>query len=259
MALPKVTYPIHEMSLEATGEKIRFRPFSSAEEKILLQCKLSDDVSFINLNFKLILEQCTFGKVNIDELAVFDVEKLFLKIRGKSAGDNVTLAYRCKTPKLDDEGKLVLTKKVVKNEMVDVPATCDTKVDIDFDINDIKMEATEGHDKTLEMSDGIILEMDYPKLDTVFNAVDIDTNISKLISMCIKSVIDVNGDTFYLKDETEENVELWIQDLTSNPENKTKLETFFETMPKLEHTVHYQCSTCGESGDVTLKGLKDFF
>lgn len=259
MALPQVTYPVHETTLEATGEKVKYRAFSSDEEKILLQCKESKDLEFIKLNFKTIINNCTFDKINVDEMAVFDIEKLFLSIRGKSVGDTVDLKYKCKKEKLDDDGKQVYTKKVINKELVDVPATCDTPIKIEFDIKDIDMKAGEGHKTLLEISDGIKLEMCYPKLDTSFDDIGVEKDISRLISMCIKSVIDVNDKVFYLKDEKEEEVNEWIRNVTSNPDNKKKVEEFFNTMPKLQHTVNYKCETCGNKGDITLKGLKDFF
>lgn len=259
MGLPKTSYPIHETTLEATGEKVKYRAFSSDEEKILLQCKESKDLDFIKANFKMVVDNCTFNKQNIDDMAVFDIEKLFLSIRGKSVGDVVTLKYRCKNPKLDDDGKPTYTKKVVNKEMVDVLATCDTPISIEFNIKDIDMKAGEGHEQLIEVSDGVKLEMCYPKLDISFDEVGLEKDISKLIAICIKSVIDADNNVFYLKDESEEDVDEWIRNLTSNPDNKKKIEKFFETMPKLKHTVNYECSECGNKGKVTLNGLKDFF
>ena len=236
MALPKINTPTYELVVPSTNEKIKYRPFLVKEEKILLIAMESNENNQILQAVKDIVLECTFNKLNLGDMPMFDVEYIFLQIRGKSVGEVSKLSLLCQ-----DDGE--------------------TYANVEVDLNDINVEVSENHTNKIELTDEMGIIMKYPTLDA-FN----DTGISEInsknmldvISSCILQIYDKKGEeVFDAKDQTQEELTNFIGDL--NSKQFKDLQNFFETMPKLQHTVIVKNPKTEVENKVVLQGLNDFF
>jgi hypothetical protein len=236
MALPKINTPTYELVVPSTNEKIKYRPFLVKEEKILLIAMESNENNQILQAVKDIVLECTFNKLNLGDMPMFDVEYIFLQIRGKSVGEVSKLKLLC-----EDDGE--------------------TYANVEVDLNDINVEVSENHTNKIELTDEMGIIMKYPTLDA-FN----DTGISEInsknmldvISSCILQIYDKKGEeVFDAKDQTQEELTNFIGDL--NSKQFKDLQNFFETMPKLQHTVIVKNPKTEVENKVVLQGLNDFF
>jgi len=236
MALPKITTPTYELVVPSTNEKIKYRPFLVKEEKILLIAMESNENNQILQAVKDIVLECTFNKLDLGDMPMFDVEYIFLQIRGKSVGEISKLSLLCQ-----DDGE--------------------TYANVEVDLNDINVEVNENHTNKIELTDEMGIIMKYPTLDA-FN----DTGISEInsknmldvISSCILQIYDKKGEeVFDAKDQTTEELTNFIGDL--NSKQFKDLQNFFETMPKLQHTVIVKNPKTEVENKVVLQGLNDFF
>jgi len=236
MALPKITTPTYELVVPSTNEKIKYRPFLVKEEKILLIAMESNENNQILQAVKDIVLECTFNKLDLGDMPMFDVEYIFLQIRGKSVGEISKLSLLCQ-----DDGE--------------------TYANVEVDLNDINVEVNENHTNKIELTDEMGIIMKYPTLDA-FN----DTGISEInsknmldvISSCILQIYDKKGEeVFDAKDQTTEELTNFIGDL--NSKQFKDLQNFFETMPKLQHTVTVKNPKTEVENKVVLQGLNDFF
>jgi len=236
MALPKINTPTYELVVPSTNEKIKYRPFLVKEEKILLIAMESNENNQILQAVKDIVLECTFNKLDLGDMPMFDVEYIFLQIRGKSVGEVSKLKLLC-----EDDGE--------------------TYANVEVDLNDINVEVSENHTNKIELTDEMGIIMKYPTLDA-FN----DTGISEInsknmldvISSCILQIYDKKGEeVFDAKDQTQEELTNFIGDL--NSKQFKDLQNFFETMPKLQHTVIVKNPKTEVENKVVLQGLNDFF
>ena len=236
MALPKINTPTYELVVPSTNEKIKYRPFLVKEEKILLIAMESNENNEILQAVKDIVLECTFNKLDLGNMPMFDVEYIFLQIRGKSVGEISKLSLLCQ-----DDGE--------------------TYANVEVDLNDITVEVSENHTNKIELTDAMGIIMKYPTLDA-FN----DTGISEInsknmldvISSCILQIYDKKGEeVFDAKDQTTEELTNFIGDL--NSKQFKDLQNFFETMPKLQHTVIVKNPKTEVENKVVLQGLNDFF
>ena len=236
MALPKINTPTYELEVPSTNEKIKYRPFLVKEEKILLIAMESNENNQILQAVKDIVLECTFNKLDLGDMPMFDVEYIFLQIRGKSVGEVSKLKLLC-----EDDGE--------------------TYANVEVDLNDINVEVSENHTNKIELTDEMGIIMKYPTLDA-FN----DTGISEInsknmldvISSCILQIYDKKGEeVFDAKDQTQEELTNFIGDL--NSKQFKDLQNFFETMPKLQHTVIVKNPKTEVENKVVLQGLNDFF
>ena len=236
MALPKINTPTYELVVPSTNEKIKYRPFLVKEEKILLIAMESNENNQILQAVKDIVLECTFNKLDLGDMPMFDVEYIFLQIRGKSVGEVSKLSLLCQ-----DDGE--------------------TYANVEVDLNDINVEVSENHTNKIELTDEMGIIMKYPTLDA-FN----DTGISEInsknmldvISSCILQIYDKKGEeVFDAKDQTQEELTNFIGDL--NSKQFKDLQNFFETMPKLQHTVIVKNPKTEVENKVVLQGLNDFF
>ena len=236
MALPKINTPTYELEVPSTNEKIKYRPFLVKEEKILLIAMESNENNQILQAVKDIVLECTFNKLDLGDMPMFDVEYIFLQIRGKSVGEISKLSLLCQ-----DDGE--------------------TYANVEVDLNDINVEVNENHTNKIELTDEMGIIMKYPTLDA-FN----DTGISEInsknmldvISSCILQIYDKKGEeVFDAKDQTTEELTNFIGDL--NSKQFKDLQNFFETMPKLQHTVTVKNPKTEVENKVVLQGLNDFF
>ena len=233
MALPAIAVPTHELEIPSNKEKITYRPFLVKEEKLLLLANESGEDSEVVNAIKQIITNCTFEKLDVETLALFDLEYVFLNIRAKSVGEVVSLKLLCK----DDN---------------------ETYADVEIDLNDIKVNFPKGHTNKIELSDTIGILMRYPQ----FNLVRISTEgseteyIFRMIKECISTIYD--GDTvFERSDFTDKDLDTFLESLTS--EHFKKLQEFFETMPKLSHDIKFKNPKTKKQTKMTLEGMQSFF
>ena len=236
MALPKLNTPTYELEVPSTDEKIKYRPFLVKEEKILMIAMESKDNTQIVNAVKDIVSACTFDKVDISNMPMFDVEYIFLNIRAKSVGEVSKLRVLCP----DD-------KKTYTN--------------VEVDLTKVNVEIGEGHTNKIELTDDTGMIMTYPTIDS-FTETGITTinaeNMIELIGSCVLQIYEDKGEKVYQgKDQTKKELTEFIESM--NTAQFKKVQKFFDTMPKLKHTVKVKNPKTKKSSDITLNGLNDFF
>ena len=236
MALPKLTTPTYELEIPSTDEKIKFRPFLVKEEKILMMAMESKASADITQDVKDIVQECTFNKVKIDDMPMFDVEYIFLQIRSKSVGEVSKLKLLCP----DDEK---------------------TYADVELDLNEVKVQVGDNHTNKIALGNGMGMIMKYPTIDSFSETgiKDINPgNMLEVISTCILQIYEEEGKKVYdTKDQTKKEVTDWIEQL--NTKQFKDVQNFFETMPKLKHEITIKNPKTKKESKITLAGLNDFF
>ena len=236
MALPKLTTPTYELEIPSTDEKIKYRPFLVKEEKILMLAMESKATADITQAVKDIVSECTFNKINISNMPMFDVEYIFLQIRSKSVGEVSKLKLLC-----PDDKK--------------------TYADIELDLNEVKVQVGEDHTNKIELDNGMGMIMTYPTIDSFNDSGIRDINASNMldvISGCIMQIYEKNGEkTYDPKDQTRKELTEFIEQL--NTKQFKDVQKFFETMPKLKHEITIKNPKTKKESKITLTGLNDFF
>ena len=234
MALPVLNNPNYEMELPSTGEKIEYRPFLVKEQKILMMAMESEDVSAQSKAVVDIIKNCTFGAINdkVEILPTFDIEYMFLQIRSKSVGETVELIITCQ-----DDGE--------------------TKVPVNINLEDINVVKTEGHDTTIMITDKIGLTMRYPTMKQLmsYDMSKITTmeGTFKVINDCLENVFDENE---VYEEMNSKELQEFIEQMTT--EQFQKVSEFFNTMPKLKHTLKVKNPNTGVENEVVLEGMQSF-
>jgi len=236
MALPKLITPTYELEIPSTDEKIKYRPFLVKEEKILMMAMESKKNTDIVQAVKDIVSECTFNKVNIDTVPMFDVEYIFLNIRAKSVGEVSKLKLLC-----PDDKK--------------------TYADCEVNLTEVEVQVGDEHTNKIELDNGMGMIMKYPSIDsfkdtgiTVINA----SNMLDVITACILQIYEKNGEkTYDPKDQTKKELSEFIEQL--NTVQFKKVQKFFDTMPKLKHEITIKNPKTKKESKVTLTGLNDFF
>jgi len=236
MALPKLTTPTYELELPSTDEKVKYRPFLVKEEKILMMAMESKSSADITQAVKDIVNECTFNKIDISSMPMFDVEYIFLQIRSKSVGEVSKLKLLC-----PDDGK--------------------TYADVELDLNQVKVQVGDDHTNKIELGDDKGMIMRYPTIDS-FKESGIKnitaTNMLEVISTCILQIYEEKGKKVYdPKDQTQKELTDFIEQL--NTKQFKDVQNFFETMPKLKHEITIKNPKTKKESKVTLTGLNDFF
>lgn len=235
MPLPKLVSPTYELKLPSTDQVIKFRPFLVKEEKILLIAMESEDEKQITTAIKTILKNCVLSKIKIDDLALFDIEYLFLNVRGKSVGEEISLRLLCP----DDQ---------------------ESYADVSINIEDIKIQKSEEHDRNIKLNDSIGMVMKYPNLDMFvknnFGTGSQVDDVFEIASTCIEQIFE-GEEVFEVKNFSKKEVMDFLDSL--NTEQFLMIQKFFETMPKLKHTVQVTNPNTGVISDVEIEGLANFF
>ena len=236
MALPVLTTPTYELEVPSTEEKIKYRPFLVKEEKILLIALESNENLDIVQAVKTIVDDCTFNKLDLGNLPMFDVEYIFLQIRAKSVGEVSKLKILCQ----DD---------------------METYTDYEINLTDIEVEVIEGHTNKIELTDEMGIIMKYPTIDS-FQSTGItsisSSNMLDVISSCILQIYDKKGEeVHYAKDQTAKELIDFIEQLSS--QQFKDLQKFFDTMPRLKHTIMVENPKTKVKNKIELNGLNDFF
>jgi len=236
MALPKLTTPTYELEVPSTDEKLKYRPFLVREEKILLIALESGKSEDIITAIKDIVTECTYGKIDLGKMPMFDVEYIFLNIRAKSVGEVSTLKLLC-------------------------PDDKETYVNIDIDLSEIMVQVDEGHNPKIELTDEMGMIMTYPSIDSLSatGVTDITAdNMLDVIGACVLQIYDKKGEeVFEAKDQTKKELSDFVESL--NTKQFEGVQKFFDTMPKLKHTVELENPKTGVKSEIVLQGLNDFF
>ena len=236
MALPKVTTPTYELVLPSTDMKVKYRPFLVKEEKLLLIAMESENDVNIADSVKQVIKNCTFNEVDVEKLPVFDLEYVFLQIRAKSVGEIVKIKLLC-----PDDKK--------------------TYAKVDVDLSKVQVQVGDDHTNKIELTDDMGMIMTYPTIDS-FAESGIQTlnasNMLDVIGGCILQIYEQKGEKVYeAKDQTKKELSDFIEQM--NTGQFQKVQKFFDTMPRLKHTVKVKNPKTKKSGEVVLTGLNDFF
>ena len=236
MALPTINTPTYELEVPSTGETIKYRPFLVKEEKILLIASESGKQTDIINAIKEIATACTFGKLKIGRMPMFDVEYIFLNIRAKSVGE-------------------------VSELTLIAPDDNETRVVVEVDLSEVKVQETEGHTNKIELTDEMGIYMQYPTVDTFGKSGMTEitaSNMLEVISACIGQIYDKKGEEVWeAQDSTKKELIEFIEQLSSKQFGN--IQDFFDTMPKLKHTLTVKNPKTKVERDVVLSGLSDFF
>ena len=237
MPLPKIATPTYELVLPSSGRKIKYRPFLVKEEKILIIALESQDQKQIATAVKSILTGCILTKgTKVDKLSTFDIEYLFLNVRGKSVGEQIEVMVTC-----PDDGK--------------------TQVPMSINIDSIKVQKSDNHNADIKLDDTYTLRMRYPSLNEFiksnFNAEDIKVDDTfELIASCVDQVYS-EEESWTQEDCTKKELTNFIEQLNSS--QFKEIEKFFDTMPKLAHTVKVTNPNTNVESEIVIEGLQSFF
>ena len=239
MPLPKIVTPTYELELPSSGETITYRPFLVKEEKLLVLAMESEDTKSITRAIKEVLKSCIKTKIKVDTLPTFDIEYLFLNIRGKSVGEEVEVTVTC-----PDDGV--------------------TEVDVNIPIDNIQVQKSKEHTNSIKLDDTLSMTMKYPSLDQ-FIETNFDVTGSKgtqleqsfdLIGSCIETIYS-DEEAWPASDSTKKEIGEFLEQLSSS--QFQDIEKFFETMPKLSYDVVVTNPKTKKKNTVVLEGLASFF
>ena len=240
MPLPKIVTPSYELNLPSNGKKISYRPFLVKEEKILILAIESDSLKEISRSIKDILKNCILTKgVKVESLPTFDIEFLFLNIRGKSVGEEIDVNLIC-------------------------PDDNETEVNVSINLDDIQVQKPEGHSNKIKLDNNLMMELKYPSLNEFiknnFDPNDAGANAMEqsfdLIGSCISKIYN-EDEVWVAADCSKKEINDFLDSMNSN--QFKEIESFFETMPKLTHVVNVTNPKTKVKSDVVLEGLASFF
>ena len=238
MPLPTISTPTYELTLPSSDKKIKYRPFLVKEEKILILAMESEDTKQIASSIKNVISKCILSRgIKVEKLSTFDIEYLFLNIRGKSVGEHIEIMVTC-----PDDGK--------------------TQVPMSINIDSIKVKKNDDHNKDIKLDDTYTLRMKYPSLAEftktnfgTMNEMKVDDTF-ELIASCIDQVYS-EEESWSHQECTKKELSDFIESLNSN--QFKMVEKFFETMPKLSHTVKVTNPNTKVESDIKIEGLQSFF
>jgi hypothetical protein len=238
MPLPKISTPTYELEIPSSKKTIKYRPFLVKEEKVLIIAMESEDSKQIANAVKEVISACILTRgVKVEELSTFDIEYLFLNIRGKSVGEDVEVLITCPDDNI-------------------------TQVPTLINLDEIKVQVSDDHSRDIKLDDNLILRMKYPSMDefiksnfTAGTEIGV-TETFDLIASCIEQVYS-EEESWSAKDCTKKELLEFIEQLSSK--QFKEIETFFDTMPKLSHTIKVKNPKTDVESEVVLEGLTSFF
>jgi len=237
MPLPKISTPTYELVIPSTKKKIKYRPFLVKEEKVLIIAMESENTTTIANAVKEVISNCVLTRgVKVNELATFDIEYLFLNIRGKSVGEEVEVLVTC-----PDDGE--------------------TKVPTVITLDEIEVQFDEDHSRDIKLDDKLSMRLKYPSMDEfvksnfTLNDIDVDDTF-EIVMSCVEQIYN-EEESWSTKDCTKKEMREFIEQLSSK--QFKEVEKFFATMPKLSHTINITNPNTGVENEVVLEGLASFF
>ena len=237
MALPKLNVPVYEAVLPSTEKVIKYRPFLVKEEKLLLTAQESGEEAVLPA-VKQIIKNCVQGEIDVDNLPIFDIEYVFLRLRAKSVGEEITLGLKpCGCPQNDGE-------------------LCKFTTEVSVNLEEIKCVKDKTHTSKIMLDNKIGIMMKYPDISQLNTKGSENEMGFEVIKKCI-NMIFTEEETHERDSFTDKELDDFIDSL--NTKQMEKIKNFFDTMPVLKHTVKYTCKTCDEEKETTLQGLQSFF
>jgi len=241
--LPKIDVPIYDLTLPLSKKNIKFRPFLVKEEKILLMAVESQDENAITLAIKQILNNCCITELNVEDLPILDLEFFFLNLRARSIGELIELQYKCNNiiPEKEEDDK-----------------TCGNLVKLSFNALEVAPEVDSNHSNKIQLTDKLGLMMKYPSFTLSEKIKDMEEveGIIKIIVDCIDFIYDEEA-VYYSKDVDEKEMIEFIDSLSR--EQFTKVQNFFDTIPKLKKDLKFTCTKCKYEETLVLEGIQSFF
>jgi len=238
MPLPKIATPTYELELPSTGKPIHYRPFLVKEEKLLVLALESEDIKEITTAIKNVIKSCIKTRgIKVENLPTFDIEYLFLNIRGKSVGEDLEVNLIC-----PDDNK--------------------TQVPVTISLDEIEVQKNDNHTNKIKIDDSIMMELKYPSLDQFiknnfdFNDKNMMDQSFDLIATCIDKIY-TEDEVWASADCTKKEMKDFLEQMNSN--QFKEIEKFFETMPKLSHSISVTNPNTKVKSDVVLEGLASFF
>jgi hypothetical protein len=238
MPLPTIATPTYELELPSSGQTIKYRPFLVKEEKLLVLALESESTKEISNAIKAVLKNCIQTRgIKVETLPTFDIEYLFLNIRGKSVGEEI-------------EVNLI------------APDDGETSVPVKINIDDIKVQTKEGHSKQIKLDDSLMMEMKYPSLEQFiksnfdFSGESGMDQSFELIATCIDKIYN-EEEVWTTADCTKKEISDFLEQM--NSVQFKQIEKFFETMPKLSHEISFTNPKTGVESTVVMEGLSSFF
>jgi len=232
MALPKINNVLYDLELPSSGEMVEYRPFLVKEEKILLMALEGKDEKEMVRAIKQIITQCVATeKFNVNKLAMVDLEYLFLNIRGKAVGDVSTISFEHE---------------------------CGEVIKLDVDLSKVEIVNNKNISDLVNLTDDIMIRLKPPSLDNVIGAANknqIDV-VMEVVRECLVEIIQ-GKDVFSAQDHTKEELDEFLNSLNSG--QFQKIQTYYESLPKMKQDIEYTCPKCGETKKETLEGLASFF
>jgi hypothetical protein len=243
--LPKIDVPIYETKLISTGKTIKFRPFLVKEQKLFLISSQSNDINDMVNSVKQVITNCVLDDIDVNNLATFDIEHLFIQMRARSVSEVVNLKYTC-------------NNKIKKDENAE-EQPCNNPVGIDLNLLEIHPIKNELHSDKIEITDKVGIVMKYPTFD-MMNKLNLEnedfSQILEIIIECIDYIYDENN-VYYKKDVTKEELISFIENLEQS--NLEKIQKFFDTLPKIKKDIDFKCNKCGYTENIVVEGLASFF
>jgi hypothetical protein len=238
MPLPKVSTPVYEMEIPSLKKVIKYRPFLVKEEKILIIAMESEDPKQITEAVKNVINNCILTKgIKVDTLATFDIEYLFLNIRGKSVGETAEVLITC-----PDDGQ--------------------TQVPVSINLDEIQVKESDDHNRNIQIDENLSIRMRYPSIQEFIknnfirnDEISIDDTFGVIIS-CIEQIYN-EEESWATSDCTKKEITEFLESLSSK--QFKKIEKFFETMPKLTHVIEVTNPNTGKENKIVLEGLTSFF
>ena len=248
MGLPTIAVPQYTLTIPSSGKEVKFRPFLVKEEKILLLAMESEKTEEILLATKTIIENCIFGNLDVDNMPTFDMEYIFLQLRGKAKGEVIELQYKC--------------------------PTCEGPIDLNINIDDVKVSKNENHTNDIKLTEDLGVIMKYPNMKLQMNIAGEAENknkneieqLFKTIIECIDYIYDKEN-TYPSKDHTSKEMNDFLESLTDT--QFQNIAEFFSTAPVLKHSIDLHCTNkspkskgkkeCGYEEKKILEGLNHFF
>ena len=233
MALPKLAVAKYELTLPSTGKKVEYRPFLVKEEKILLTAQATGEDADMLRAVEQIIENCTFGELKVGELPFFDIEYVFIKLRSKSIGEVATVKVLC-------------------------PDDKETRVEVDINLDDVECVREVSHNAEVKLTDDIGLTLEYPRIDAIAAMTKVTDGEAgfAIVKGCISQIYDKEN-VYAKSDMDSKELDEFVDSLSHK--QFEKIQEFFDTMPKVKHSVKVKNPNTGIESEVVVEGMQNFF
>ena len=235
MALPRIDSPKYELKVPSSGEVVEYRPYLVKEEKILMMAMETKDQQQMIRALRDVIAGCTEGKIQADGLAMFDLEYVFLKIRGKSVGETTKVGMKC--------------------------SSCDHKNEVEINLDEVEVQGEVKKNAKVALTDTVGVVLKYPTVKGIQKQLSKQGGDDREVTMAavasaIESIYDAT-DVYPTEDEKAEDVVNFLDSLTSS--QFKMISEYFEEMPRLRHEVKFNCASCKSENSQILEGLTNFF